>query len=362
MRGKQILHKARLAWVDILWVVFIGLNLLAMRILPGWQTVPFLIIWVTLTAAYGFRLWRLGSTILTVSVITLLTGGLIGYQVLRGKQDADYLAEVPLLALLFVVMVWHSRRRMTAMEEMKRVSEHNLRLLAQQRQFLQDASHELGTPLTIALGHAELIKKATEDHAIEKDARVAVEQLLRMRRLTSRMLLLAAIEGPDLVHLTPVNTEEIIVETLDRWHHVQRRWSVSDLVEEQIEADVDRLSLALDALIENAVHHTDEGDEIDLSARRDGDTIILAVRDSGPGIPAAEVDRIFGRFARLDAGRNRRADGFGLGLPIVKAIAEAHHGSVRVSSTVGRGSVFELHLPAAESGVLLKRQLSQRAV
>ncbi|HSR83531.1 MAG TPA: HAMP domain-containing sensor histidine kinase [Streptosporangiaceae bacterium] len=361
MRGKQILHKARVAWVDITWVVFIILNLLAMRLIPAWQTVPFLIIWVTLTAAYGFRLWRVGSTILTVSVVTLATGGLIGYQVLRGKQDADYLAEVPLLAILFVVMVWHSRRRMAALEEMRRVSEHNLRLLAQQRQFLQDASHELGTPLTIALGHAELIKNATADHAIEKDARVAVEQLLRMRRLTSRMLLLAAMEGPDFVHLAPVNVEEVLVETLDRWHHVPRRWSVSALVEAQVEADGDRLSLALDALMENAVHYTDTGDQIDVSARRDGDTIILAVRDSGPGIPATEVDRIFGRFARVDAG-GRKTDGFGLGLPIVKAIAEAHQGSVQVSSAVGRGSVFELRLPVADSAVGARRQLTPRAV
>jgi signal transduction histidine kinase len=362
MRGNQILRKARAAWVDILWVAFIGLNLLAMRLLPAWQTVPFLIIWVTLTGAYGFRLWRLGSTILTVAVVTLATGGLIGYQVLRGKQDADYLAEVPLLAILFVVVAWHSRRRAAAMDEMKRVSEHNLRLLAQQRQFLQDASHELGTPLTIALGHAELIKNAAPDHAIEKDARVAVEQLLRMRRLTSRMLLLAALEGPDLVHLSPVAVEEIIVETLDRWHHVRRRWSVSALVEAEIQADVDRLSLALDALIENAVHHTAAGDQIDLSARRDGDTIILAVRDSGPGIPAAETDRIFGRFARLEVAGDRKTDGFGLGLPIVKAITEAHQGAVRVSSTLGKGSVFELHMPAFEAIVGPRQQLSQRAV
>lgn len=152
-----------------------------MRIIPEWQTVPFLIIWVTLTAAYGFRLWKLGSTILTVVIVTLATGGLIGYQVLRGKQDADYLAEVPLLALLFVVMVWHSRRRAAALEEMKRVSQHNERLLAEQRQFLQNASHELGTPLTIALGHVELIENAAADDGIAKDARVAVEELLRMR-------------------------------------------------------------------------------------------------------------------------------------------------------------------------------------
>jgi len=361
MRGGLILHKARAAWVDITWVVFIGLNLLAMRLIPAWQTVPFLIIWVTLTAAYGFRLWKLGSTILTVVIVTLATGGLIGYQVLRGKQDADYLAEVPLLAILFVVMVWHSRRRMAAMTEMNRVSEHNLRLLAEQRQFLQDASHELGTPLTIALGHAELIQSAALDQAIAKDARVAVAELLRIRRLTSRMLLLASTEGPDFLHLTPVDVDHLVVETLDRWRHVPRLWTVGSLAEIQVQADGDRLTLALDALIENAVHHTDVDGEIHLSARRDGDFIILAVRDSGPGIPAAEVERIFGRFYRLDSGRHGEADGFGLGLAIVKAIAEAHQGCVQVDSTVGKGSVFELHLPDSLVIASSRWQLKQRA-
>jgi signal transduction histidine kinase len=362
MRTSQILHKARAAWVDIAWVVFIGLNLLAMRILPGWQTVPFLIIWVTLTAAYGFRLWRLGSTIATVAIVTLATGGLIGYQVLQGEQDADYLAEVPLLAILFVVMVWHSRRRAAALEEMKRVSEHNVRLLAQQRQFLQDASHELGTPLTIALGHAELIENAAADHAIAKDARVAVDELLRMRRLTSRMLLLASTEGPDFLHLAPVDVDEILIDTTHRWRHVPRRWSVSTLVEAQVQADSDRLTLALDALIENAVHHTDTGSEIDLSARLDGDSVVLAVKDPGPGIPAAEVERIFGRFYRLDNARSREPGGFGLGLAIVKAIAEAHHGTVQVQSTVGRGSMFELRLPALLPSVSSRAQPRQRAI
>jgi signal transduction histidine kinase len=356
-----MLHKARAAWVDITWVVFIGLNLLAMRLIPAWQTVPFLIIWVTLTAAYGFRLWKLGSTILTVVIVTLATGGLIGYQVLRGKQDADYLAEVPLLAILFVVMVWHSRRRVAAMDEMKRVSEHNLRLLAQQRQFLQDASHELGTPLTIALGHAELIQSAALDQAIAKDARVAVQELLRIRRLTSRMLLLASTEGPDFLHRAPVDVDEILVETLHRWRHVPRLWSVSTLAEIQLQADGDRLTLALDALIENAVHHTAVDGEIDLSARRDGDDIILGVRDSGPGIPAAEVERIFGRFYRLDSGHGGEADGFGLGLAIVKAIAEAHDGHVQVHSTVGSGSVFELHLPGSAAFASPRWQPKQRA-
>jgi signal transduction histidine kinase len=143
LRGDKLRKFVRTYRLDIAWAVFIVLNLLAMRLIPAWQTVPFLIIWISLTTIYGFRLWHLGSTMLTVAVVTLSTGGLIGWQVLRGKQDGDYLAEVPLLAAMFIVMVWHARRRQTALEEMKRVSERNLQLLSQQRQFLQDVSHEL---------------------------------------------------------------------------------------------------------------------------------------------------------------------------------------------------------------------------
>lgn len=343
----KVLHLARSYRVDIAWVTFIGLNLLAMHLIPAWQTVPFLVIWVTLTAIYGFRLWRLGSTVFMVVAVTLATGGLIGWQVLRGTADVDYLAEVPLIAMMFVVMVWHSRRRMSAMDEMKRVYEHNLLMLDQQRQFLQDASHELGTPIAIALGHAELIEHAATDNAIAMDARVAVEELLRMRRLTSRLLILASTDNPDFVHLASLDVEEVVVDTLHRWSHLPRQWSLGELTEAWAHVDRDRLILALDALIENAVDHTDADGRIELSVRREGDDVVVAVRDSGPGIPEAEVERIFSRFSRIDAGRSRAAGGFGLGLAIVKAIAEAHHGSVRVDSTVGKGSVFELRLPAS---------------
>jgi signal transduction histidine kinase len=352
MRGSRIVHWARASWVDIAWVTFILLNLLAMRLIPAWQTVPFLVIWVTLTTIYGFRLWHLGSALLTVVCVTLATGGMIGWQVLRGKQDADYLAEVPLLAMMFVIMVWHSRRRVVAMEEMRRVSEHNLLLLEQQRQFLQDASHELGTPIAIALGHAELIQQAATDQAIAADARVAVDELLRMRRLTSRLLLLAATDGPDFLSPAPVDVEELVVDALRRWSHVPRRWSLGEIADARVLADRDRLSLALDALIENAVDHTSAGSgSIELSARREGEHVALTVTDSGPGIPAAEVGRIFRRFSRIDTGRSREAGGFGLGLAIVKAIAEAHQGTVSVRSAVGQGSAFELRLPATLADV-----------
>ena len=347
MRAARARRFARAHRADIAWVAFIGLNLIAMRLIPAWQTVPFLIIWVSLTVIYGFRLWRLGSTILTVAVVTLATGGLIGWQVLRGEQDLDYLAEVPLVAMMFVVMAWHSRRRLAAMEEIRRVSEHNLRLLDRQREFLQDVSHELGTPITIALGRTELISRAATDAGVAEDARVAVDELLRMRRLASRMMLLAATDSPDFLRVAPVDVADFLMETLHRWSQTRRRWSLGPLAEARVPADEDRLTLALDALIENAVDHTGPDGRIELSARRDGGNVILAVTDSGPGIPAAEVGRIFGRFTRVDPGRSREAGGFGLGLAVVKAIAEAHRGSVQVRSTLGHGSVFELILPAA---------------
>jgi signal transduction histidine kinase len=352
-RVRRIRELARTNWQDIAWVVFVGLNLVAMRLIPAWGSVPFLIIWITLTTAYGFRLWRVGSTVLAVSLVTLATGGLIGWQVLRGEQDGDYLADVPLLALMFVIMVWHARRRLAAMDEINRVSERNLLLLDQQRQFLQDVSHELGTPITIALGHAELITRAATDQGIAKDARVAVDELLRMRRLANRLVLLASTDSPDFLRLAPVDAAALLMETLHRWSQTPRRWSIGALAEAAVVADQDRLTLALDALIENAVGHTDDDGRIELSARRDGDQIVLRVRDWGTGIPADEIGHIFDRFSRVGKGRSRDTGGFGLGLAVVKAIAEAHRGSVRVRSTVGQGSVFDLVLPATPAPLSL---------
>jgi signal transduction histidine kinase len=105
--------------------------------------------------------------------------------------------------------------------------------------------------------------------------------------------------------------------------------------------------VALDALLENAIAHTDKDDRIELSARVEDGHVILAVADSGCGIPEADLERIFGRFSRAAPYRSREVGGFGLGLPTAAAIAEAHHGSVRVNSTVGKGATFELLIPAA---------------
>jgi signal transduction histidine kinase len=347
------LRRLRPFALDIAWAVFAGLNLAVMRLFPAWGTVPFLAIWVSLTVIYGFRLWRLQPTIVTLAAVTLATGGIIGVQVIKGQQDADYLAEVPLIALMFLVMVLHGRRRLaatqerlTAMEQVQRISQENVRLLEQQRQFLVDASHELGTPITIALGHAELIEQAVTDQSVAADARVVAAELARLRRLTNRILLLASAGTPGFLQVTPVVTDSLVLDALERWGHVPRHWRLGEAAEAVVPGDADRLTVALDALIENAVAHTEPGDRIEVSVAVEDGHAVIGVTDSGCGIAPDDLARIFGRFARAEPYRSREAGGFGLGLPIVHAIAEAHHGSVRVRSTSGHGATFELVIPA----------------
>jgi signal transduction histidine kinase len=346
------LRLVRVARWDILWAVFVGLNLAAMRLLPEWQTLPFLAIWVSLTLVYAFRLWPIQPALLTLAVLTVATGGIIAAQVVSGQQDADYLVLVPLVAVMFLVMVWNGRRRLAALEErlaaleeLQRVSAENLRLLERQRLFLLDASHELGTPITVALGHAELAEQAATGQVAE-DARVVVAELGRLRRQASRMLLLASADDPGFLDVRPFALDAVVMDALERWGYTPRRWRLGEVTEASITGDRDRLAAALDALLENAIAYTEPDDLIELGVRLENGQAVFSVTDSGSGIPGDDLERVFDRFSRGHRSRRRESGGFGLGLPTVQAIADAHHGSVRVRSTVGAGSTFELLVPS----------------
>ena len=335
----------RVRWFDVAWVLFSVANLAAMYLFPEWETVPFHFIWVSLTILYGFRVWKARPTLSVLAGVMLLTGLFIGNDVARGFQPIDELTEVPLMAAMFLAMVWHARRRLTAMEETERVSMENLRLLEREQRFVQDASHELRTPITVALGHAELIQRTTTDPTVADDAAVIADELQRLRRLADRLLLLAGTDDPEFLQPRPIDLETIVVDAVRRWTATPRRWLLGRAEEAIVLADADRLAVALDALIENAVHHTREQDTIDVGVHRRGGQAIVTVRDTGAGIPPSDLDHLFDRFARADPGRSRRTGGFGLGLSIVRAIVEAHGGDVHVTSAVGVGTSFEIRLP-----------------
>jgi signal transduction histidine kinase len=253
------------------------------------------------------------------------------------------------MGAMFLAMVWHAQRRRSAMEDLRRVSDANLRLLQRERQFVQDASHELRTPITVALGHAELVERGSTGPELAEDARIVVDELLRLRRLADRLLLLATSEDPDFLSRSPVDIGQLLAAALQRWTPIDRRWRLEPAEPAAVVGDPDRLGLALDALIENAVKHTGPGGVIRLACQRRGDRVAVAVVDSGIGMPADRLATIFERFARLDEGRSRDRGGFGLGLAIVKAIVQAHGGRVQVKSAVGTGSAFEILLPLEPS-------------
>jgi signal transduction histidine kinase len=233
------------------------------------------------------------------------------------------------------------------MKETERVSMENLRLLERERRFVQDASHELRTPITVALGHTELIQRRATDPTIVDDVDVIADELARLRRLVDGLLLLAGTEDPQQLHLVPVDVAEIVVDAYRRWAATPRRWVLGAAEEAIVLADRDRLAVAFDALIENAVQHTREQDTIEVAVRRRGGTAAVSFRDTGTGIPTEDLDRIFDRFARADPGRSRHTGGFGLGLSIVRAIVEAHLGTINVMSRVDVGTTFEIALPLA---------------
>jgi len=335
-------------WIDIAWWTFAVANLVAMALWPSWETVPFHFIWVSLTLLYGFRVWRMRPTMLTLAFIVVLTGWVLFHDFLGGFQLPGELTEVPLMAAMFLASVWHAQRRLTALKDAQRVSEQNLRLLERGQAFVQDASHELRTPITIALGHAELIQRTSTDPVAAQDAQVVVDELQRLRRLADRLVTLASADQPDFLRRTRIDLEPMILNLARRWSVTPRRWSLVRLDDAPIWGDPDRLELAFDALIENAVKHTDQDGRIDLSVVREGPLVTISVADSGSGIPPEDLGRIFERFAKASGDRSRQErEGSGLGLSIVKTLVEAHGGTIEVESQLGRGSTFRVHLPVA---------------
>ncbi len=211
-----------------------------------------------------------------------------------------------------------------------------------QRRFLDDAGHELKTPLTIVTGHLELLG---EDRA-EREATLALvlDELDRMSRIVNDLLLLAKAEAPDFLHLETVDvgvlTEELHTKVTAL---APRKWTLEARGRGVVVVDRQRVTQALMQLAENAAKHTEPDDEIALGSLVQNGEARFWIRDEGPGIAAEEQARVFMRFSR--GASPSRGDGSGLGLSIVQAIAQAHHGRIELVSREGVGSTFTLVIP-----------------
>ncbi|MQA73909.1 MAG: HAMP domain-containing protein [Solirubrobacterales bacterium] len=219
-----------------------------------------------------------------------------------------------------------------------------------QREFIRDASHELRTPIAVSRGHLELL---AEGHLRnESDRREAIAlvtgELDRMNRFVEELLLLAKAESPNFLELETVPLGELCEELIAKARGIDDRdWRVDATSSRSIVADRQRLTQAAMNLFQNAIAHTEPGDQIAIGAKVDAGEAVIWVRDTGAGIPASEQGRIFQRFSRGLHSRGRY-EGTGIGLAIVRAIAEAHGGRVGVSSRPGEGSRFEIVIPVEQ--------------
>ncbi|MCF6746116.1 HAMP domain-containing histidine kinase [Blastococcus sp. KM273128] len=217
--------------------------------------------------------------------------------------------------------------------------------VAAQRRFLDDAGHELRTPITIVRGHLEVLDPADPED-VRQTVALVDDELERMNRMVSDLLLLARAEQPEFVRTQPVDVAEVTADIFGKVRRLgDRDWQLGAVARADLLLDPQRLTQAVIALADNAVHHTGPGDRIVLGSRLSGDRLLVWVDDTGPGIPVADQERVFERFARGSSGA-RRSDGAGLGLAIVQAIAAAHGGSVELHSRPGEGATFTLVLPA----------------
>jgi len=338
--ARTLLRRYRL---ELLWAAFAVANYAAMLVWPDWGTVPFYLTWISLTLLYGFRVWPVGPTLVVLVATLALTGLPHIDQVLDGQQATEKLARVPLMALLFLTVVWHARRRVDALQIAEERSEQRRSLLERQERFIHDASHELRTPVTIARGHLELVSVRGGEAA---ELEVALDELRRIDAIIGRLLVLATADQANFLQVEEIDVEPFLEDVFMRWSEVApRAWRLGTLNVGRLRVDPERLRTALDALLENAVKYTPEHAAIELRSRRDRTgQLSIEVEDEGFGVPAEALDRIFDRFARADAARTRSAGGVGLGLAIVDAIAKGHGGHCTVRSTP-HGSTFALHLP-----------------
>ena len=217
---------------------------------------------------------------------------------------------------------------------------------ATQRRFIDDAGHELRTPITVIRGHLDVMGDDPDDR--RRTLELVSDELERMSRFVDDLLTLARAEQPDFLRRRAVDLDELTIRIFETARGLgERDWRLDGTAEGVAHLDEQRLMQAVLQLASNAVAHTADGDLVAIGSELAGDNIRFHVRDAGPGIPTAERDRIFERFYRGRAG-HRRSAGAGLGLSIVRAIAEAHGGRVELESAVGGGAKFTVLIPAGD--------------
>lgn len=335
------------AWVVAGWILFASANAVAMFMLPGSETIPYHLIWVSFVLLYGLASWSRAMTWGAFSAITFVTAFPLLMHAHEGAIGPSECSEIVLMAVIAALLVWHvnrhqaAQRRIAELRESERERSHNREIAT------RFGSHELRTRLTIARGFAEYIHDKSAEEETRSDAGLILVEMDKATALATNLMTFVRVAA--LPTLERVDLDELINSAVRRWSaSVDRIW-ISSASTGHVLGDPERLEAALDCLIENATKFTTPTDSISIRARSDGATaVIVTVEDSGAGIPSQDVHRVTELFQTSSTAGSRA--GSGLGLPIVRAIVEARGGSLHVASLVGAGTRVTIRMPRGDLG------------
>ncbi|MGA0857152.1 MAG: sensor histidine kinase [Candidatus Nanopelagicales bacterium] len=213
-----------------------------------------------------------------------------------------------------------------------------------QQRFIDDAGHELRTPLTILKGHIELMQR---EGFSEQSLMIIEDEVNRMTRLVQDLQSLTKATQPNFVQFSSFSADVFIKEVQEKAQSIYSNpIEITEYVESQIRGDKQRLTQALLQLIENSVKYSPVGSIITFGMQVVDDDIVLFVKDRGSGISDEAKSHVFSRFFQVDNTHSAHdSGGVGLGLSIVKAIVDAHHGSIRILDNHPQGTIFEIRIP-----------------
>lgn len=321
------------------WIVTAAVNIALMYVLPGLETVPFHLVWIGLSLVYGFTTWRPLGMVVALVAVAVTTGYILVLRARQGVLGWQESTEVPLMAAIFVVMVWHVHRRQLALAEVARLGADESRRADRQRLLVRLASHELRTPITIARGYVEMVQAAISDPAADADIAIVLEELDKLSRLTQRLVTLMQLDGPYERRVTDVDAE--LAHIVRRWEPTaDRQWTVRSAIG-AVPVNTERLQAALDSLLENAVRFTRPGDRIDVTGSAEPGAWVLTVADSGVGMTAEQAAALTANGGPL----GRTPTGSGLGLAIVRTVVQSWGGRMRLTGSPDVGTAVTLHIP-----------------
>lgn len=380
--------------IDYVWAVVALGMIVAMAAYRSTETVSYHLLFFSMAAMYGVRLWPLRQTLWITAAVSVASSAVLIDSYRIGYIPVDELAEIPLMPMIVVAMAWHARMRGGAQREAERLAERERELASRQREFLREAAHSLRTPMTIARGHVELVKTLSHVPQVDEDCDVVLHQLDRASVIIRRLLLIEQLRLDRELVIRPVDLADALERIVARWRVAwPRGWRTQIAATGLVPVDVERLELALEALAENAVRFTAPGDPVLVTVRRQtGGRLsagreppapshpgaaavspppvrplqpagaaagpaaapatspgewVVTVEDCGPGVPPEHRARVFTKFWRRTAPGEE--PGSGLGLALVRAVAVAHGGWADVVDSDLGGANFRLALPVTDA-------------